>query len=161
MFKFLAQNMRTYERHESSIFPGKKFQVVIILGIIGLFISIRFVFHIPLTIGCSYRHISIASVTVQLPSLSLPYLGSNQEHSDNSHPRSSVTHAEQWEQLLQVSERVTSPIETLLACTPLTSQPFHIGYTSLILGVDRLDVINISMLDAQRRAAGKMHESAV
>jgi hypothetical protein len=34
------------------------------------------------------------------------YLGSNQEHNDNSHPRSTVTHAEQGEQLLQVSERV-------------------------------------------------------
>ena len=48
----------------------------------------------------------------------LHYLGSNEEHIDNSHPRSSVTHAEQGEQLLPVSERVT--FETLLARTPLT-----------------------------------------
>ncbi|XP_064839505.1 stathmin-like isoform X1 [Oncorhynchus masou masou] len=35
------------------------------------------------------------------------------EHNDNSHPRCSITHAEQVEQLLQVSERVR--FETLLA----------------------------------------------
>ena len=43
-------------------YPGKKFKVVVVIEIIGLFLSIRFVFHIPLTIGCSYRHFSIASV---------------------------------------------------------------------------------------------------
>ena len=57
------------------------------------------------------------------------------------------------EQLLQVSERVT--FETLLARTPLTSQPFHIGCTSLIPGVDRLEVINSAMLEALRRVAGR------
>ena len=47
-----------------SIFPVKKFQVVVIIGIMTrrLFLSIPFVFDIPLTIGCSYRHFSIASL---------------------------------------------------------------------------------------------------
>jgi hypothetical protein len=88
-----------------------------------------------------------------------PYLGSNQEHIDNSHPRSCVTHAEQGEQLLQVSERVT--FETLLARTPLTSLPFHIGYTSLIFGVDRLEVINSAMLEHNEELLDKTHKSAV
>ena len=46
-------------QHESLVFPGKKFSDVVI---IGLFLSIPFVFHVPLTIGCSNRYFSIASL---------------------------------------------------------------------------------------------------
>ena len=42
------------------MFPVKKFLVII--GIIRLFISTPFVFHIPSTIECTYKHYSIASL---------------------------------------------------------------------------------------------------
>ena len=163
-FKFLAQNMRT---HESWWFlltslqysQLRSFRLQLLQDYFSLY---HFVFHIPFTIVCSYRHFSIASVTVQLPFLSSPLPGL-EPGTHRQQPPSKHRYPSLYMQPLQskgnnyfkVSERVTSPIETLLACTPLTSQPFHIGYTSLISGVDRLEVINSSMLEAQRRAAGK------